>query len=43
MQNWVNSLPEVILLVLMLTQFVVLWLVMMAGNKGEGESQQQAH
>ena len=43
MENWVNSLPEVILLVLMLTQFIVLWLVMMGGNKGDGEAQQQAH
>ena len=40
MENWVNSLPEVILLVLMLAQFIVLWLVMMAGNKGESEAAQ---
>ncbi|EDP74391.1 hypothetical protein HG1285_10140 [Hydrogenivirga sp. 128-5-R1-1] len=40
MQNWVNSFPEVILLVLMLTQFIVLWLIMMAGNKGENNAQQ---
>ena len=34
MENWVNSTPETILLVLMLIQFIVLWLVLMGGNKG---------
>jgi len=37
MENWVNSTPEVILLVLMLVQFVILWLMLMGGNKGESQ------
>jgi len=37
MENWVNSTPETILLVLMLIQFIVLWLVLMGGNKGESQ------
>jgi hypothetical protein len=31
MHNWVNSTPEVILLVLMLIQFVILWLLLFYG------------
>ncbi len=37
MENWVNSTPETIILVLMLLQFIVLWLVLMGGNKGESQ------
>jgi len=37
MENWVNSTPETIILVLMLIQFIVLWLVLMGGNKGESQ------
>lgn len=37
MENWVNSTPETIILVLMLIQFIVLWLVLMGGNKEENQ------
>ena len=35
MENWVNSKPEVFLLILMLTQFIILWLILMGGNTGK--------
>lgn len=42
MQNWVNSFPELILLILMLTQFLFLWGILMSKTVKEN-SQQQAH
>ncbi len=39
MHNWVNSLPEVIILILMLLQFLFLWGIIMFGMGGKTEEQ----